>query len=571
MHRVRSLLVLALASSLTALGLVVASPGTAVGNPVGGVAPACSVFDDPIYRVVKSNDVALLTPWKSEASGALANFGFGTDDGEVFKASVTPGPGLVEVHRLYRPWPQQDFLDTADEQTWKSAESNPLGYRDHGKRYYASAVATDCLSPIYTYAKGSRHRLSGSARERAALIGAGWTVQGIAFYAAVSDPLPVPAPKPEQPQPEPEPTPTTPTPTASAKPTPTTPSATPTPTPKPTTPSPTPTPKPTTPSATPTPTPKPTTPSPTPTPTPTSQPAPAPGVDTEFSFATYPDTQREVWTSSDTRFLERSKWLVQNKAVLDLRFATHSGDVVDWDTPYHEQYERASAAMRPLESAGIPYTLTIGNHDTAAVGVGGSAKTPGQTHIEVRDTRTFNAYFNASRYTNVRGAFEAGKVDNIYATYEAGGVKWLVLVLELWPRQGAIDWAKNVVAANPNHNVIVVTHDYLSTTGGIGQTNGGYGATSPQHLFNELISRYANVRMVLSGHVGGAASRTDTGVHGNKIYSFQSTYHSETTNPVRLFTVDTKAGTIKTWVYAPRTNQTFTDQSKTLTGVDFVD
>ena len=71
------------------------------------------------------------------------------------------------------------------------------------------------------------------------------------------------------------------------------------------------------------------------------------------------------------------------------------------------------------------------------------------TQIEVRDTRTFNAYFNASRYTKVRGAFEAGKVDNIYATYEAGGVKWLVLVLELWPRQGAIDWAKTVVAANP--------------------------------------------------------------------------------------------------------------------------
>jgi hypothetical protein len=60
-------------------------------------------------------------------------------------------------------------------------------------------------------------------------------------------------------------------------------------------------------------------------------------------------------------------------------------------------------------------------------------------------------------------------------------------------------------------------------------------------------------------------------VHGNKIYSFQTTIHSETTNPVRLFTVDTKAGTIKTWIYAPHTNQTLTEHSKTLTGVDFVD
>jgi len=76
---------------------------------------------------------------------------------------------------------------------------------------------------------------------------------------------------------------------------------------------------------------------------------------------------------------------------------------------------------------------------------------------------------------------------------------------------------------------------------------------------------------VLSGHVGGAAGRVDTGVHGNKIYSFQTTIHSETTNPVRLFTVDTKAGTIKTWIYAPHTNQTLTEHSKTLTRVDFVD
>jgi hypothetical protein len=73
---------------------------------------------------------------------------------------------------------------------------------------------------------------------------------------------------------------------------------------------------------------------------------------------------------------------VQNRAALHLRFATHSGDVVDWDTPNHDQYEIASAAMRPLESAGIPYTLAIGNRDPAAVGVGGSAKTPGKTHIE---------------------------------------------------------------------------------------------------------------------------------------------------------------------------------------------
>ena len=49
MQRVRSLLVLALVSTLIALGLVAASPAVALGNPAPQLAPICSAFDDPIY------------------------------------------------------------------------------------------------------------------------------------------------------------------------------------------------------------------------------------------------------------------------------------------------------------------------------------------------------------------------------------------------------------------------------------------------------------------------------------------------------------------------------------------
>ena len=182
-----------------------------------------------------------------------------------------------------------------------------------------------------------------------------------------------------------------------------------------------------------------------------------------------PDTQQEVLRSSDTRFINRTKWLVNQKSALDLRFATQSGDLVNWDTPEHDQYEVASAGMKPLEAADIPYTIAIGNHDTMATGVGGGARDATMTRIYQRDTRTFNSYFNASRYTKVGGAFETGKVDNIYSLYEAGGVKWMVLVLELWPRKAAVEWAKGAVASHPDHNVIMVTHDYLDGAGGLEQ------------------------------------------------------------------------------------------------------
>ncbi|WFE53497.1 carbohydrate-binding domain-containing protein [Micromonospora sp. WMMD1155] len=291
--------------------------------------------------------------------------------------------------------------------------------------------------------------------------------------------------------------------------------------------------------------------------------------DTKFSFAVLPDTQQEVLNSGDTRFRNRTNWLVQNRSALDLRYVTHSGDVVNWDTADHSQYVIARDAMRPIEAAGLPYSLAIGNHDTQATGVGGSARDPARTRELVRDTTVFNRYFTAGQYGAVRGQFEAGKLDNSYSTFEAGGVQWLVLTLELWPRVEAVNWARNVVAANPRHNVIVVTHDYIDGNGAIEQS-ASYGATSPQYLFDNLIKQYANIRFVFSGHVGVAANRVDTGVNGNKIYSFLQTFHSNTTNPVRLVEVDTAANSLRTWIYAPYTNQSFTEYDRSFTGLGVV-
>ena len=44
-----------------------------------------------------------------------------------------------------------------------------------------------------------------------------------------------------------------------------------------------------------------------------------------------------------------------------------------------------------------------------------------------------------------------------------------MLNLELWPRHPVISWAREVIAAHPNHNVIIVTHSYLNGGGGIEQ------------------------------------------------------------------------------------------------------
>ena len=274
-----------------------------------------------------------------------------------------------------------------------------------------------------------------------------------------------------------------------------------------------------------------------------------------FTIAVVPDSQQEVLDGKDTRLANRFQWLIANREALNLKCVLHVGDMLNWDTADHIQYERASAAVKLLDEARLPYVFTQGNHDTFATGgtpekPGGSAR-PGNVHNNLRNTATCNRYFPLKRFTALGGVFEPGKIDNAWHTFHAGGLDWLVINLELWARTNAVAWAKTVVDQHPSFNVILLTHSFLTNGKGIESRNGGYGDNSPQYVFDQLIAPSPNFRLVFSGHTGVHGYRHDHGVAGNDIYEFLQTYHDPVTNPVRLFTIDTQAGTIKTHVFCP--------------------
>lgn len=273
-----------------------------------------------------------------------------------------------------------------------------------------------------------------------------------------------------------------------------------------------------------------------------------------FTFAVFADTQQEVWWENDDRFVGRSRWVNDTRQLLSTRLLMHTGDVVDWDTPDHIQYVRARRAMAELND-GIPYTLAAGNHDTAAVGPGGGAADPTRTRTLVRDTSSFNTYLGPG--VSSQGTFESGRKENSYTRFNAGGISWLVLSLELWPRKAAVEWAKKVVAGHPEDNVIVVTHSYLTPSGGI-YGGSDYGETSPRYLYDNLIKRYPNIKMTFSGHTGQAAYRRDVGVNGNVIHNYLMAMHSNTTNPTRMVEINVSAGTVASWIYAPHTKANYT-------------
>ena len=295
------------------------------------------------------------------------------------------------------------------------------------------------------------------------------------------------------------------------------------------------------------------------------------GQDT-FSIAIIPDTQAETNDPGNTPFLNRTSWLVANKGAFDLRYVLHTGDVTNWGWLDPGQFSRARAAMNVLTGAGLPYAVSIGNHDTAAVGwngVRGSTRYGGSAYMYnpecrgrlgaaackswllVRRTRAFNKTFPLTGLGDVSAVFSPGSADNYASTFRANGTDWLVLTLELWPRKEVVAWARTVVAGHRGHNVIIQTHSYLDSRGRVATSNGGYGATSPRYLYDQVVSRYSNVKLVFSGHTGRFTSRTDTR-NGDPVVSYLGNdLGGPSHNPVRILTINTSTGDLVSTVYDP--------------------
>lgn len=307
--------------------------------------------------------------------------------------------------------------------------------------------------------------------------------------------------------------------------------------------------------------------------TPVSVPAVSPeDADGMFTIAVFPDTQQLVTVEEaidGEYFSNATAWLADNKEELDLRLVAHTGDIVNWGNEEPRQFKIASWAFDELDSAEVPVALCLGNHDTAAVGVGGSAKDPMNTRTRVRDTASFNEYFSVERYDEAI-PFEDGKIDNAYQLFSAGGKKWMMLTLELWPREEVVDWAARMIENHPKHNVMIATHSYLTHKGDIYQGS-DYGEKSPQYLYDNLISKYENVRMVFCGHTGSSFVREDTGEHGNKILTLLGCFHSSTQNPIRLLEIDAAFGEVSGRVYSPIDDTEWTQYDFEVEDMDFIE
>lgn len=214
--------------------------------------------------------------------------------------------------------------------------------------------------------------------------------------------------------------------------------------------------------------------------------------DTQYLTEAYPEVYADI-----------VGWVVGSAERRKIAFATHTGDLVqNWVDPdqaearARHEFEIASRMQSVLDDAGLPNSVLPGNHDSKR----------GIT------SDLFNEYFGPERYTGT--AWYGGSIapmDNTanFSTFTAGGARMLMLSLPYAYAEREIAWAEQVVAAHPDANVIISTHEHVTpktVEHSAGRSNSSRWVSHADQLWQRVVSPHRNVIVVLSGHFHGLGS-----------------------------------------------------------------
>lgn len=228
----------------------------------------------------------------------------------------------------------------------------------------------------------------------------------------------------------------------------------------------------------------------------------------DYSFAVVGDTQYANERYSED-FPKIYDYIIDNVKTKKIKHVFGLGDITD--TSSKAAWALADENIARMDGV-VPYSLVRGNHD----------KERWFDYVFGPDNKYQNKYYNQyfENYLNIR---------NTAHTFSAGDLDYLVIVLDFGAPDDVLNWAGSVIERHPHHNVIITTHGYLAADGTtLDATDSGrpseYGSVynDGDGMWTKLASKYENVVMVLSGHIGSDdIVRTEAiGEHGNVVNQF---------------------------------------------------
>ncbi len=279
-----------------------------------------------------------------------------------------------------------------------------------------------------------------------------------------------------------------------------------------------------------------------------------------FTLAVLPDTQVYSQRYPET-FTAQTRWIKENRDKHNIKFVAHLGDVVN--TGYKEdQWLNADRSMKILDGV-LPYGIAPGNHD--------------YNSIARRNTTLYNKYFPPSRFAKYSwygSGYDKKTNDNSYQRFKAAGMDFLVVCLEMGPRDEVLKWAGDLVARHPRHRTIVVTHCYLNVAGKriTKKEKGGPGTyvkknNDGEEMWTKFVSQHKNIFMVLCGHVlrTPGARLSSKGVKGNTVHQVLSNYQGLRNGGngwLRLMKFAPKENKIHVSTYSPTLKKFWEEKNK---------
>jgi hypothetical protein len=288
-------------------------------------------------------------------------------------------------------------------------------------------------------------------------------------------------------------------------------------------------------------------------------PRPYPGPD--FAIAVLPDTQNYAREAPDLAskdmWISQTEWIITNRVPHNIAYVIHLGDIVqsgdikngnpnlaEWRNATNAMY-RLENPVRAIREFGIPYGLTVGNHD--------------QEPIDDPDGTTtfFNEYFGVSRFEGrpYYGGNFGSNNDSHFDLFSAGGLDFIAIYFENERYGSAImNWANAVLATNQHRRIIAVTHHMGSAA-----TPSGFSAQGSA-IYNGLRNN-TNLFLLLGGHISGEGSRQDT-YQGRTIRTFISDYQGRPNGGngwMRLMYFSPSNNTVTIQTYSPWLNKYETD------------
>ncbi len=221
----------------------------------------------------------------------------------------------------------------------------------------------------------------------------------------------------------------------------------------------------------------------------------------DYTFAVVGDTQTIVVKKPGNLHYVYD-WLINNKEKEKLAFVMGVGDITDTTAGVDSEWQEAMEQILRLEEADIPFSIVRGNHDSADF---------------------FNRYYPYNEYKDtVSGAYN-GSMANTYQKFTIRNRNFLVLALDCGPTDDMLAWAESVIVANPDYNVIITTHSYLYRDGTTHDSGDLWpvGNNNGEDLWQELVRKHSNIRLVLNGHdpVSRIITNQTAGDKGNIVTS----------------------------------------------------